>query len=79
MLHGSVVRISQLFGEELDLMVQFCVSHITAAPETESVVLCNYLFREIISNETKADNTRQECFTMMERLSILKKLNKRLI
>lgn len=79
LLHGSVVRVSKLFGEQIDLMIQFSVSHLTSAPESDSIANCNYLFREIICNDSTVEASRQECFTIMERLSILKKLNLRLI
>ena len=73
------MRVSQLFGEELDLMIHFAVSHLAVAPENDSIASCHYLFREIICNDPSIEAARQECFTIMERLSILKKLNLRLI
>ena len=47
-LHGSVVRVSVLFGVEIDLMIQFCVSHLTTSSDDISRANCSYLFREII-------------------------------
>lgn len=48
LLHGSVQRVSPLFGQELDLMIQFAVLHLTAAPVAVSAENCKLLFREII-------------------------------
>ena len=66
-----------LFGEELDLMIQLAVQHLTAAPAEESSQTCGRLFRDIVCNDSSMKD-EQECFTVMERLSILKKLNKRI-
>jgi hypothetical protein len=80
LLKGSIVRVSQLFGEELDFMIQFVVAHLTATPEDVSAVNFNYLFRQIICSDSafNEDSKQLECFTIMERLSILKKMNTRL-
>ena len=47
-LHGSVVRVSALFGVEIDLMIQFCVAHLTSSSNDISIANCSYLFREVI-------------------------------
>ena len=78
MLHGSVVRVSQLFGDQVDLMIQMTVAHLTAAPKEDSEQKTQHLFKEIICNDSSMGENQQECFTIMERLSTLKKLNKRM-
>ena len=50
MLHGSVVRVSVLFGVELDLMIQFCVAVLTTSSNDVSIANCSYLFRDIIQS-----------------------------
>jgi len=45
LIHGSVVRLSKLFGDELDFMIQFAVAHLTAEPEDVSAANCRVLFR----------------------------------
>lgn len=85
--HGSVVRTSSLYGAELDLMIQFVTSFIqpsldptiTSFPQEVSVKNCKLIFQEIISgaNDVKSDiHQISECFTIIERFNILKKLNK---
>lgn len=61
-------------------MIQFVVAHLTATPEDVSAVSCSYLFKQIICSDSAfiGDTQQLECFTIMERLSILKKMNFRL-
>ena len=58
LLHGSVVRVSKLFGTELDLMIQFAVAHLTAASEQESAESCKFLFQDIICNDSTMEESQ---------------------
>ena len=64
-------RSSTLYTEILDAMVSFTVSNLKSIPAAKSRDGCLRIYQQLILLEDQ----EQACFTMIERLRILKELN----